>query len=130
MTPSTATHEQDGDDGIPADNVARSSPYKQEERETHIHLTRADDGARVESFDPAVTRRLLKYPHFTPLTAYVLAGERPKRVSVDEYGGQDIIGVSGTVPVGALKLGTNVRNSGGHAEVVSDCRGYDRGDDE
>lgn len=107
-----------------AGQVASSSPLKLFERETSILFSGDDDEARVESRQLSVTRRLLNYPHFDPDTLHILVDGNIKNIDPDEYDGEEIIGVRGNTPIGALKLGSDVRTSGGYADVVSDGRGF------
>ena len=95
------------------------------EKETVFRFAR--DEARLEFFsaERGVGRRLILHPDAV-LDAVVLAvgDARPAKDPAAVQAGADVVGVRGTLPIGALSVLSKPRDSDQHADVVSD-RVYD-----
>ena len=102
-----------------AEEVADSSPLMSEERETRLLWARGEHDANVETFELSLTRRFLSHPEFTPEYLHVVLDGTLARVETDEYDGSPIIGVSGSLPVGAVSVRGSSRKDTAHAEVVT-----------
>ena len=78
------------------------------ENETGIHFTGGDRLAWVSSYEPAVIEGLLKHKHF-----------RLNEVITLHIKGQEcVVGVTGRIPIGALRIGRR-RSSDRHGLIVS-----------
>lgn len=87
------------------DTAREDEALQQEEKEVTITWAKDQDSARITSEIRGVTQALLEYDHF----------EENWRREQDGY----VVAVSGSVPVGSLRLQPTVRQHGSHSEVVS-----------
>ena len=75
--------------------------------------------AHVFSEEAGISRRLLQHPHFT-VTGIRVNNSLGKGRSIqpDNFCGGKVTAVGGYIPIGAVILGTSVRSTAGHANVV------------
>lgn len=90
------------------------------EKETNINFAKDEDTVHVYTEEAGIGRRLLAHPSATVEGVTVLDGGVRPPADIDEVGGRDIVAVRARVPVGALKIRLNTRESDQHAEVVSE----------
>lgn len=103
-----------------ADNVNTDTDLVPGEKETIIGFSNPDEKARVLSYQTGITRRLIQHPLFEiEWLAVPQEGAKGNTVTPEEYSEGSITGVKGFIPIGALKVRTDVRSASGHAEVVS-----------
>jgi hypothetical protein len=110
--------------------VAEDPRLKPTEKGTHLGWTK--DGqptvaatqfnhhvARVFTEEAGIPRRLLQHPHFTVTGVRVndSVGEG-RSIEPDNFCGGKVTAVGGYIPIGAVILGTSVRSTSGHANVV------------
>jgi len=84
-------------DGEP---IATKNGLKLEEQETGIIIRADSDHAYINSHNPSIVRALLSSPFFE-VQEVELSGEKRKHV----------VGVSGSVPVGAISIKTPRKNN-------------------
>ena len=87
-------------DSYDGEAIAPANGLKPEEQEVGIIIRAGSDFAIVDSHIPTVTKALLALPFFQ-VQRLELSGEKRKRV----------IGVQGTVPVGAISIKTPRSNN-------------------
>lgn len=93
-----------------------------EEKETTLAFARDEDRIRFFTAEAGVGRRLLAHPAAV-LDEVVVEGEwdkRPARDPAEISEGEHVVGVRGTLPVGALLIKSRLRQSEQHAAIVSD----------
>lgn len=96
-----------------------------EEKEFGISFANPDDRIRVDSAIPSLMKKLLLHPNFDLLTYTTTDGDVSINRSVEHYAeeGHDarkpIYWVSGTLPMGVLKIRPNPRNSTYATDVVT-----------
>mgnify|MGYP007020454544 CR=1 FL=1 len=91
------------------------------EKETTFRFAKDQDRAQVFTAERGLTRRLLTHELFH--TDAVLLADGSTVDSVDSLHATEdtIVGVRGTIPIGALKVKASTRaDKSGHARVVSD----------
>jgi len=99
------------------------------ERETRI-MWAAADRAKVHTAERALMNRLLNHPEFELRWFAARRGERGERVvktcverdsetGVEDWDGQPVVSISGTLPIGCVLVRESPRQSGGHANVVT-----------
>ena len=94
------------------ETIATKSGLVLAEQETGLILSAASARVSINSHNPAIIKRLLALPFFE-VTEIELSGEKPEMV----------VGLSGSVPVGALSIKTP-RKSNDLRLVVTDGRQY------
>lgn len=89
------------------------------EKETTIHFSRDSDRATIFTAEGGITRRLLGHPEFE--VNHLVTERRCKVENLQQLQADDgaVVGVRGTIPVGALKVSARPRSASGHAAVVS-----------
>lgn len=99
--------------------VKEDSDLTPAEKETSINFTKTEDRARVFTAEAGLMRRLLQHSEFQ--VGHVVTESRARVESVAELDATNtaIVGVKGTIPVGALKIQRTARASSGHASVIS-----------
>lgn len=108
---------------IDFDELCGEDPYREPfEKETALHLEGDRERIEVTSFKEVVYRKLLQRPEFEPKYLSVCDGNRRERTvpGIDEIIENPelrVIGATGTLPVGALTIGTP-RKSNSHAQIV------------
>lgn len=100
------------------------------EKETHIGWTK--DGsptvaatqfdqhvARVFTEEAGISRRLLQHPHVTVTGIRVNDSlGKGRAIEPDNFCGGRVTAVGGYIPIGTVTLGTSVRSTSGHANIV------------
>ena len=86
-------------------DVGEDSDLSPAEKGVTIRFSRADDRVTIHSEIASITRALLSREDFE---------ERERRTADDQT-----VAVTGTLPVGALKIKERARTSGSWAQVVS-----------
>jgi len=91
------------------------------EKETVFRFARDEARLNFFSAERGVGRRLILHPDAV-LDAVVLAvgDARPAKDPAAVQAGADIVGVRGTLPIGALSVLSKPRKSDQHADIVSD----------
>ncbi|WP_206662518.1 hypothetical protein [Halorubrum sp. BOL3-1] len=93
-----------------------------EEKETTFGVARDEDRVRFFTAEAGVGRRLLAHPAAV-LDEVVVEGDgrgRPARDPAEVSEGEHVVGVRGTLPVGALQIKSRPRKSDQHAAIVSE----------
>jgi hypothetical protein len=105
------------------DAFARGDPkLAPEEKETTFGFARDEDRVRFFTAEAGVGRRLLSHPA-TVLDEVVVEGDafkRPARDPAEVSADDHVVGVRGTLPVGALQVKSRPRQSDQHSAIVSD----------
>jgi hypothetical protein len=113
------------------DNVREAPRLEPAEKETLFRFAKPDTDAVIDTTESGLTRRLLAHPAVDVDAVTVLQdGGGVVDVSVEAAADRDVVGLRGTVPVGALKVLLSERETEGHAEVVSGRVYRDGGGDE
>jgi hypothetical protein len=102
------------------DAVGEDTDITPEEKETTLRLGKVEDEATIYTAEAGISRRILAHPDIEILGLTVAEGDARREISVDEHDNEDIVGVRGSVPVGALSVRSSPRSSTGHADIVSD----------
>jgi len=97
-----------------------------EEKETAVYFSNVDDRLTVTTSNPAICRRVLLHPEFELSYYEISTGSNTSTtVDADEYaedghdGRRGVYMVTGTMPIGVLKISQNARKSSGSASVVT-----------
>ena len=91
------------------------------EKETSINFTKGDERAQVFTAERGLTRRLLTHELFHTDAVLLADGSTVDSVDSLHTNEDTIVGVRGTIPIGALKVKASTRaDKSGHARVVSD----------
>lgn len=92
-----------------------------EEKETTLRFSRDEDVATFFTAEAGIGRRLIAHPE-TVLDGVVIkdGNDRPTKLPEEVGAGEHVVGVRGTIPVGALGVKSSSRKSDRHATVVSD----------
>ena len=99
------------------------------EKEVSVLFTKESERAVVYAEVAGVTRRLLAHPLFEVDSLRVAGdGHHGACVAPDEFGGGEVTGVRGTVPIGTLKVRAASRKSSQWADVVADPASHTGGD--
>ncbi|WP_049938142.1 hypothetical protein [Haloplanus natans] len=102
------------------DLVREDPDLAPQEKETTLRFTKDEDAVRIYTEEAGIGRRLLAHPSATVGGVTVLDGGVRPPADIDEVDGRDIVAVRARVPVGAVKILLNTRESTQHAEVVSE----------
>lgn len=102
------------------DRVEEDSGLTPGEKETSIGFAKPDDRARIFTAEAGLARRLLAHPASRVQTLNVLdeGGDRAS-TSPEDYDGQAIVGVTVTLPIGALLVKRHPRSTDQHAAIGS-----------
>lgn len=110
-------------------DAVKSDPNRETvEKETAIYFSKPDDRITVNTAERALMRRLLSHPEFVLDRYETSHGGKADYQSVTaaeyaERGGHDarkpVYSVTGTMPIGVLKIAASSRKSTGHADVIS-----------
>jgi len=126
MSPETVDDEDgatpDTDTEALVDAFDRDDPeLRPEEKETTLRFARDEDVAAFYTAEAGVGRRLIAHPE-TVLDGVVIKDgrARPTKAPEEVERGEDVVGVRGTIPVGALSVKSTSRKSDSHASIVSD----------
>lgn len=87
------------------DNISEDSELLPKEKQVSFVSTKADDEFRVHSEVASVSKRLLSHPEFT----------EERRREIDD----EIVAVTGRIPIGCLTVSKSPRQDGGFAPIVS-----------
>lgn len=100
------------------------------EKETTFRFARDESVVTFFTAESGVGRRLIAHPEVV-LDAVVLMDEdrRPSVDPAEVTADEDIVGVRGTLPVGALSIKASARKSDQHAQIVSNRVFADGGDE-
>ena len=122
MTDNSETAESSNAVEISRSRLAEDPNRQPHEKETAFHVK--GDGSRfsVTSFKKVFYGKLLRRPEFDVNVIHLLDREghehtAKSRQEVVEKPGMTVIGVYGSIPVGAVNIGTP-RNSNSHADLV------------
>lgn len=112
------------DSGTTVDDLVREDPaLLPEEKETTIRFGKDEDRATVFTPEAGLMRRLLNHPEFEVHGILLEAGGEVESVEQLHADEDAVVGVRGSVPVGALKVSARSRSTSGHASVVSRAGG-------
>jgi hypothetical protein len=101
------------------------------EKETSINFTKGDERADVFTSERGLTRRLLTHELFDTDAVLLKDGSTVDSVDSLRTNEDTIVGVRGTIPIGALKVKATTRSDkSGHARVVSDVSSAAGGEDQ
>ena len=90
------------------------------EKETTFRFSSATNEIRFFTAEPGVGRRLLAHPSASIKSVVVAVGDDRPGVGLEEVQeADDVVGVRGVLPIGALGIRASPRESTGHAEIVS-----------
>jgi len=104
-------------DAFDADDP-RLSP---EEKETTLRFARDEDVAHFYTAEAGVGRRLIAHPEAVLDGVVVADGDaRPTKPPAEVRPTEHVVGVRGTLPVGALLVKSRLRQTDRHAEIISD----------
>jgi hypothetical protein len=93
-----------------------------QERETLFRFARDQDRLRFFTSEPGIGRRLIAHGHASVEEVVVReGGARPARPTEAVDKADHVVGVRGTLPIGALSISGDPRRSDQHAAVVSDA---------
>jgi len=101
------------------DLVREDTGLRPEEKETLIRFPKDRDRAVVYSAEAGIMRRLLAHPEFEVLDLETENGAEVESVQQLHAAEDSVVGVRGTIPIGAIKVSACSRSAAGHAEVVS-----------
>jgi len=91
------------------------------EKETVFRFARDEARLNFFSAERGVGRRLILHPDAVLDAVVVKSGDaRPAKDPAAVQVGEDIVGVRGTLPIGALSVLSKPRKSDQHADIVSD----------
>jgi len=92
-----------------------------EEKETTLRFARDEDVAAFHTDEAGIGRRLIAHPE-TVLDGVVIrdGNVRRTRAPSEVEPGEEVVGVRGTIPVGALSIKSTARKSDRHATIVSE----------
>jgi hypothetical protein len=91
------------------------------EKETVFRFARGEGRLNFFSAERGVGRRLILHPDAVLDAVVVKSGDaRPAKDPAAVQVGEDIVGVRGTLPIGALSVLSKPRKSDQHADIVSD----------
>lgn len=93
-----------------------------EEKETTLRFARDEGVAHFFTEEAGVGRRLLAHPEAV-VEEVVVEGEgsaRPARDPAEVSKGEHVVGVRGTLPIGALQVKSRARKTDRHSKIVSD----------
>ena len=108
---------------LPPTRLAEDPHRYPHEKETALHLNGDGTAVSITSFKKVVYKKLLKHPQFEIRSLTVINDNQHEQhlSSINEVllnSELRIIGVTGTIPVGALTIGTP-RKSNSHARIVA-----------
>lgn len=103
------------------DAFDRDDPeLRPEEKETTLRFARDEDVAAFYTAEAGVGRRLIAHPESVLDGVVIKDGRaRPTKALEEVERGEQVVGVRGTIPVGALSVKSSSRKDTGHAAVVS-----------
>ena len=95
------------------------------ERETVFRFSREEDRVSFYTEEAGVGRRLAAHPASDVEAVTVREGDdrpsrRPEAIDEDDH----VVGLRGTLPIGALLIQTYARDTSAHAEIVPDTVYY------
>lgn len=112
-----------------ADSTESDPTREATEKETAFYFSKQDDRLVVTSSERTIMRRVLSHPEFE-LRSYstTMDGDKTgvRSVTEEEYaadghdGRKPVYSVTGTLPIGAIKISAKSRQSNAHSSVVSD----------
>ena len=126
MSPETVDDEDgatpDTDTEALLDAFDRDDPeLTPEEKETTLRFARDEDVATFYTAEAGVGRRLIAHPESVLDGVVIKDGRgRPTKAPEEVERGEAVVGVRGTIPVGALQIKSTSRKSDSHASIVSD----------
>jgi hypothetical protein len=103
------------------DAFARDDPdLTPAEKETTLRFARDEGVASFYTEEAGIGRRLIAHPESVLDGVVIRDGSaRPTKAPATVEPGDEVVGVRGTIPVGALAVKSSSRKSGEHAQVVS-----------
>jgi hypothetical protein len=123
---------EDGDDGgdttpdttaeALADAFDRDDPeLAPEEKETTLRFARDEDVATFYTAEAGLGRRLIAHPETVLHGVVIKDGRaRPTKPPEEVEQGEHVVGVRGTIPLGALSVKSSSRETEQHAAIVSE----------
>lgn len=102
------------------DNVREDTDLQPVEKETTIRFAKDTDTIRVFTAEKGLMRRFLAHPASSIHTLTVRDGDARPALPPSLYDGEEIVGLDVTLPIGALLFRRDPRQSGQHAEIVTE----------
>jgi hypothetical protein len=117
------TQSNDTENSLPTTVTVADDPDRSAvEKETGITIVGNEPVATIHAYRASVVRRLIGLPHFELQRATLRDSDARVRevASFEEVQpDEDVIGVVGQIPVGAIKISCNPRQSDEHTFIVS-----------
>jgi hypothetical protein len=107
-------------DGAVLDAVREDPALQPEEKETTFGLTKRHDYFRTFTAEAGLARRLLAHPAVEDKVLTVADGDGYRTLPLAKYDGGDIVGLRARVPVGAVTVRSDPRQTTQHAAIVTD----------
>ena len=101
------------------ENVQEDRNLKPEEKETLLQVAKDEERVSVYTQHAAICRRLLMLDHTDIECVHLSSDASEKSLTPSEYNGEDIVGLEATIPVGALSIKGETRESSLQSEIVS-----------